>query len=112
MSVTLSDETLAKLNRLNPLMLSKRRVKRSCSFFLRMSLLKYVLIKKLTEMPVKESISSPFARVARGNLRNEVLKRDSHTCQYPGGDETMYLQLDHLTPYAKGGLATSANLKV
>jgi 5-methylcytosine-specific restriction endonuclease McrA len=66
----------------------------------------------LTERPVKEIRSSPTARLARGNLRQQVLKRDSHVCQYPGCDETKYLQLDHQIPYAKGGITTYENLTV
>jgi hypothetical protein len=105
MSVTLSDETLEKLDRLKQLM-QKTKNDEVLNFALDSA------IKKILEKPVKPSKSSPIARVAKGNLRREVLKRDSHTCQYPGCDETKYLHLDHQVPYAKGGQTNSANLRV
>jgi hypothetical protein len=105
MSVTLSDETVEKLNKLKQLM-QKTKNDEVLNFALDCA------IKNFSEKPVKQSKSSPIARVARGNLRQEVLKRDSHTCQYPGCDETKYLHLDHQVPFAQGGLTTSSNLSV
>jgi hypothetical protein len=105
MSVTLSDETVAKLDRLKQLM-QKTKNDEVLNFALDSA------IKKIMEKPIKQSKSSPLGRTARGILRHEVLKRDSHMCQYPGCDETKYLHLDHQVPYAKGGLTTSANLRV
>jgi selenocysteine-specific translation elongation factor len=101
----LSDETVEKLNRLKQL-LQKNKNDEVLNFALDCA------IKNLSEKPIKQSKSSPIARVASGNLRREVLKRDSHKCQYPGCDETKYLHLDHQVPFTKGGLTTSSNLKV
>jgi hypothetical protein len=105
MSVTLSDETINKMNKLKQL-LQKTQTDEVLNFALDCA------IKNLTEKPKKESKSSPIARVATGNLRQEVLKRDSHTCQYPGCDETNYLHLDHQIPFSKGGKTISSNLKI
>lgn len=69
-------------------------------------------IKELSKESEKKSKASPLARVARGKLRQEILKRDQHTCQFPGCDEQHYLQVDHKMSYAKGGQTAFENLEI
>jgi hypothetical protein len=63
-----------------------------------LSLALYCAIKSFGEMLVKETKSGPLARRARGNLRQQVSKRDSHNCQYSGCDEIKYLLQDQPVP--------------
>ena len=41
-------------------------------------------------------------------LRRQVLERDGYRCQYCGSD--IHLEIDHLTPRARGGKDTMRNL--
>jgi hypothetical protein len=105
LSVILFDQTIDKMNRLKQLMQKTQTA----------DVLNYALdcaLKSVTARPVKVAKSSSVARVARGNLRQQVLKRDSHVCQYPGCDEKKYLQLDHRIPFSKGGITTFENMMV
>lgn len=45
-------------------------------------------------------------------LRNYVLKKSNHQCQYPGCHSNHYLQIDHILPVRSGGKQTPENLQV
>lgn len=45
-------------------------------------------------------------------LRNHILKIANYKCQFPGCESGHYLQVDHITPVSKGGLAIPGNLQV
>jgi hypothetical protein len=105
LSITLSDKTLEKINQLKVLM-KKTQTEDVLNFALD------VAIKELSKNSNKKSKSNPMARVARGKLRQDVLKRDFHTCQHPDCDEKQHLNVDHIQSYAKGGQTTIENLQI
>jgi hypothetical protein len=105
LSISLSDKTLEMIDQLKVL-LQKTQTEDVLNFALDCAL------KELTKDSKIKSKSSPIARVARGKLRQEVLKRDSHTCQHPACDETLYLHVDHKVAFAKGGQTIYENLQV
>jgi 5-methylcytosine-specific restriction endonuclease McrA len=55
---------------------------------------------------IRNYVNLPYKGVVLS--RNNILKRDNHTCQYCGIKEN--LTLDHLIPKSKGGKTTWTNL--
>ena len=60
-------------------------------------------------MPPQVLPSSYTKRPIPKALRNLILERDEHTCQNCGS--TAELQIDHILPERRGGLATKENLQ-
>ena len=60
--------------------------------------------------------SAPGSRHVPAAIRREVWKRDGGQCAFVGRDgrcsERGFLEFHHVTPYAKGGLATAENLEL
>jgi hypothetical protein len=105
LSITMSDETIEKLNRLKQL-----TQKQDTEAVLNLALDQ--AIQKIEQEKIKASKQKPAARAATGRLRKLIMKSANHQCQYPGCNEVRYLQVDHLKAYAKGGRTEKANLKV
>ena len=62
-------------------------------------------LKAYTNTTFKPS-RSKNPRCISKRLRNHVLERARHQCQYPGCEETHYLQIDHIHPVRQGGQGT------
>ena len=82
-------------------------------------------VEKLIEALLEKTLK-PVAKKERRNLRTRVVpasvkqavvKRDNCQCTYRSPDgrrctETHYLELDHIVPFAAGGLTTEENLRL
>ena len=78
------------------------------------------LIKRLSnknyEFYNDKGIWDALCRVERGKVSNKmrfaIYKRDGYRCRYCGrSDNTVYLEIDHIKPIAKGGKSTYDNLQ-
>jgi predicted restriction endonuclease len=105
LSITLSDETIKKLNRLKQL-----TQKQDTEVILNLALDE--MIQNIEEQEIKESRQKPTARAATGRLRTQVMKRAQYQCQFPGCDEMRHLQVDHMRSFSKGGTTNAANLQI
>lgn len=52
------------------------------------------------------------SRSATPALKNFVLKRANHKCQFPGCEATAFLQVDHVQAYSKGGKTSLFNSQI
>ena len=68
-------------------------------------------LRKYEVTDFKQS-KSTNPRVVSRRLKNHLLDKAGGRCQYPGCEETHYLQIDHILPVRMGGKAKPENLQV
>ena len=74
-------------------------------------IIEILLDQKLREhQKVREG--AKHSRYISKHLRSAVFKRANHTCEHPKCTEMRNLHIDHIIPYAKGGLNELSNLRV
>ena len=78
-----------------------------------------VLLEKLLDQELQKFENTGFkpslsknARFIAKTLRNSLLKEAQFKCQYPGCEETHYLQVDHIVPVRRAGKASRENLQI
>ena len=60
----------------------------------------------------KISSRSPNPRQIKVSLKNHLLQKANYRCQYPGCDQSHFLQIDHIISVSKGGQNQASNLQV
>lgn len=77
------------------------------------------LLEKLIDKELKSYLNTQFKITKSKNprqiskrLRNSVLEKAKNKCQFPGCEQTHYLQIDHRVPVRLGGRAEVSNLQV
>ena len=45
-------------------------------------------------------------------IKKSVIKRSGHHCEFPGCDETKFLEFEHVIPLSPGGKHTFSNIKM
>lgn len=101
----LSKEQNAKLERLKALESHRGGLESLLERLIDKGLKKYENTKyKPTSSSNPRTISKP--------LRNYLFKKAGYKCQYPGCEDTHFLQVDHIVPVRLGGSGTPSNLKI
>jgi len=103
--VNISNETLKKLEKIKAL--KKLSTEQAIDYALNLALSKYESsLKKINQSKGTKGRKVPTA------LKKAVLKRANNQCEFTGCDETRYLEIEHVVPFAKGGKHHLSNLKL
>ena len=68
-------------------------------------------LSKYQRINVKESKSNHPRQISE-SLKRFLLKKANYRCQYPGCNQSHYLQIDHIHPVRKGGSNKQENLQI
>lgn len=74
-------------------------------------LIEILVDEKLRNYTVHRT-SQRYGRYISKAMKAEVFDRAKHCCEFEGCRERKNLQIDHIIPFAKGGLNTKENLRV
>ena len=73
------------------------------------------LINRLTDKLSSEALRAEQRSLMTQKLRNHIKERDDFTCKLCGNsthrEPNLLLEIDHITPIAKGGLTVEENLQ-
>ena len=108
---SVSKETFQKLEE------AKKLLSHSLGADLSVEKLIEALLEKTLKPVAKKERRNLRTRVVPASVKQAVVKRDNCQCTYRSPDgrrctETHYLELDHIVPFAAGGLTTEENLRL